>query len=132
MQPRVDYKNLYIDTEFIRERKQVKGEQIQAIYRFLDTKACRSKAILYYFGEENSTYCGECDLCLRRKHLATIEAKIEQEIRVLLMEKSLELHELIDNLTVGSDEQKLKVLRTLTDEGKVAIQDGKQYHWMAN
>lgn len=132
LQPRVDYKNLYIDTEFIRERKQVKGEQIQAIYRFLDTKACRSKTILYYFGEENSTYCGECDLCLRRKHLATIEAKIEQEIRVLLMEKSLELHELIDNLTVGSDEQKLKVLRTLTDEGKVAIQDGKQYHWMAN
>src|SRR5690606_12717586 len=45
LQPRVDYKNLFIDIDFLRERKAIKEEQIKAIYHFLDTKDCRSNAI---------------------------------------------------------------------------------------
>ncbi|NGM73355.1 ATP-dependent DNA helicase RecQ [Sphingobacterium sp. SGL-16] len=131
LQPRVDYKNLFIDTEFIRERKDVKEEQIKAIYHFLDTKECRSNAILAYFGERNTKPCGECDLCLKRKHVEGIDAKIEQEIRVLLLEKPMSLHELIDALTVGDDAKKLSVLRELIDEGKVSLLTDN-YHWKAN
>ena len=131
LQPRVDYKNLFIDAEFIRERKDVKEEQIKAIYHFLDTKECRSNAILEYFGERNTKPCGECDLCLKRKHVEGIDAKIEQEIRVLLLEKPISLHELIDALTVGDDAKKLAVLRELVDEGKVSLLTDN-YHWKAN
>ncbi|MBD1429675.1 RecQ family ATP-dependent DNA helicase [Sphingobacterium litopenaei] len=131
LQPRVDYKNLFIDAEFIRERKDVKEEQIKAIYHFLDTKECRSNAILAYFGERNTKPCGECDLCLKRKHVEGIDAKIEQEIRVLLLEKPMSLHELIDALTVGDDAKKLSVLRKLIDEGKVSLLTDN-YHWKAN
>ncbi|WP_159638977.1 RecQ family ATP-dependent DNA helicase [Sphingobacterium composti Ten et al. 2007 non Yoo et al. 2007] len=131
LQSRVDYKNLYIDSEFIRERKEIKEEQIKAIYHFLDTKECRSNAILQYFGEMNADYCGECDLCLKRKHTEGIEAKIEQEIRVLLLEKSLSLHEIIDNITVGDDDKKIAILRELVDEDKLA-KEGDNYIWKAN
>lgn len=131
LQPRVDYKNLFIDAEFIRERKDVKEEQIKAIYHFLDTKECRSNAILAYFGERNTKPCGECDLCLKRKHVEGIDATIEQEIRVLLLEKPMSLHELIDALTVGDDAKKLSVLRKLIDEGKVSLLTDN-YHWKAN
>ena len=131
LQPRVDYKNLFIDAEFIRERKQVKEEQIKAIYHFLDTKDCRSSAILEYFGEMNSERCGECDLCLKRKHSEGIDAKIEREIRVLLLEKPLTLHEIIDGLGLGTDEQRISILRLLVDEGKIDLQTNR-YYWQAN
>jgi ATP-dependent DNA helicase RecQ len=131
LQSRVDYKNLFIDSEFIRERKDVKEEQIKAIYHFLDTKECRSKAILEYFGEKEFSPCGACDLCLKRKHSEGIDAKIEQEIRVLLIEKPLTLHELIDGLGVGTDEQRISVLRLLVNEGKAVLQTNR-YHWQAN
>lgn len=131
LQSRVDYKNLFIDSEFIRERKDVKEEQIKAIYHFLDTKECRSTAILEYFGEKEFSPCGACDLCLKRKHFEGIDAKIEQEIRVLLIEKPLTLHEIIDGLGVGTDEQRISVLRLLVDDGKAVLQTNR-YHWQAN
>lgn len=131
LQPRVDYKNLFIDAEFIRERKDIKEEQIKAIYHFLDTKECRSNAILEYFGEIGNAHCGECDLCLKRKHVEGIEVKIEQEIRVLLLDKPQSLQELIDNITVGDDSQKLSVLRELVDDGK-AVVTAEMYYWKAN
>lgn len=131
LQPRVDYKNLFIDTEFIRERKNIKEEQIKAIYHFLDTKECRSSAILTYFGEKAIEPCGECDLCIKKKYQKGIEAKIEQEIRVLLLEKPLSLQELIDTITVGNDAQKINVLRGLVDEGKATI-EAEKYQWKGN
>lgn len=131
LQSRVDYKNLFIDTEFIRERKNVKEEQIKAIYHFLDTTGCRSNAILEYFGELNGEPCGECDLCLKRKHTEGIEEKIKQEIRVLLLEKPMNLHDLIDAISVTDDEKKLSVLRELVDEYKIQLKE-MLYYWNAN
>ena len=131
LQPRVDYKNLFIDGEFIRERKDVKEGQIKAVYHFLDTKTCRSTAILTYFGEKESEPCGECDLCLIRKHQQGIEAKIEQEIRVLLLENPLSLPDLFENISVGDDAKKIEVLRQLVDEGKAAV-EAEKYHWKSN
>lgn len=69
LQGRVDYKNLYIDTGFIRERKASKQEQHAAILNFIYTQGCRSQAILSYFGEQTEAFCGQCDLCLRRNKL---------------------------------------------------------------
>lgn len=131
LQSRVDYKNLYIDTDFIRERKKIKQDQIQAIFSYLDTQNCRSVSLLAYFGEVEATPCGECDLCLMRKHKKNIENKIEQEIRVLLLEGDKDLKHLVDSITVGNDKIKLKILRLLIDEKKVELSNST-YIWRAN
>lgn len=131
LQHRVDYKNLFIDADFIREQKQIKEEQIKAIYRYLDTKTCRSQAILSYFGEENAEPCGSCDLCLIEKHKADQEQKTIQQIRSLLLEKPLHLHELIDSITVGSESNRIQILRGLVDEGTI-VQKEELYHWAKN
>jgi len=131
LQARVDYKNLYIDTDFIQEQKQIKEEQVKAIYHYLDTKGCRSQALLHYFGEEDSEACGICDLCLIQKHKHDQEQKIEQQIRVLLLEKSYHLHDLVDSIAVGSESKRIEVLRTLVDEGKVELKE-EMYHWTIN
>ena len=129
LQPRVDYKHLFVDTDFIQSQKQIKEEQIKAIYHYLDTKDCRSQALLAYFGELDSEPCGECDLCLVRKHKDDQEQKIEQQIRVLLLEKSLYLHELIDSISVGNEHIRIQILRRLVDEGKVKL-DQEMYSWI--
>ncbi|NGM60338.1 RecQ family ATP-dependent DNA helicase [Sphingobacterium sp. SGG-5] len=131
LQSRVDYKNLYIDTDFIEEQKQIKEEQIKAIYHYLDTKGCRSQALLRYFGEEDSEPCGACDHCLIQKHNYQQEQKIEQQIRMLLLENPRQLHDLIDSITVGTESKRIEVLRTLVDEGKVELEE-ELYRWAIN
>ncbi|MDR2281818.1 MAG: ATP-dependent DNA helicase, partial [Sphingobacterium sp.] len=54
LQSRVDYKNLYIDSDFLRERRQIREQQVKALYHYLDEKVCRSQALLSSFGELDS------------------------------------------------------------------------------
>lgn len=131
LQSRVDYKNLYIDTNFIRERRQIKEQQIKAIYGYLDEKVCRSQALLAYFGEMESEACGVCDLCLTREFKEGQEQKIEQEMRILLLEKSMGLHDLIDAISVSNETKRIQVLRKLVDLGKIAEVESL-YHWVVN
>lgn len=128
LQARVDYKNLYIDVDFIKERKILKERQLEAIYKFLDTTSCRSLALQRYFGEDVTETCGVCDLCLMRAHSKKIEQKIKDEIKSLLLQRPHALHELIDAVSVGNDAGKIKILRNLLDAEDVALDNGI-YRW---
>jgi ATP-dependent DNA helicase RecQ len=130
LQPRVDYKNLYIDTQFIAERKAIKEEQIKAIYQYLDGKDCRSLSLQHYFGEEATEPCGVCDLCVVRQHKSGVSESIEKKIQYLLLEKPLPLQDLIEAIEIGKEEDRLKVLRSLMDSDTVKIEDDL-YHWNA-
>lgn len=131
LQSRVDYKNLYIDTDFLNARKEIKYGQMQAIFGYLDTRECRSKSLLAYFGEVEATLCGTCDLCLLRKHGDQINNKIIQEVRILLLEGDKSLADLMDSIAVGNDELKLRMLRYLIDDSKIEIV-AEKYKWIAH
>ena len=128
LQGRVDYKHLYIDTSFIKERKRIKEEQIKAIYAYLDTKDCRSIALQDYFGEKDQTFCGVCDLCLLRQQRDGIEGKLKAEIKTILLAGAKDLKQLVDELTIGDDETKLHVVRILLDQELVIFQNDL-YYW---
>lgn len=128
LQARVDYKNLYIDHQFIASRKLLKKSQLTAIDHYLDTDFCRSIALQSYFGEADKQACGACDLCLLRQQAQNIEAKLQVEIQNVLAGSAMDVKSLIDALTIGDDKTRLDVLRKLVDTEKVILQDG-QYHW---
>ncbi|GGE32439.1 MULTISPECIES: RecQ family ATP-dependent DNA helicase [Sphingobacterium] len=130
LQGRVDYKNLYIDTQFIEERKVIKEEQIKAIYQYLDSKDCRSLSLQHYFGEEATEPCGVCDLCVVREHKVGMSESIEKKIQFLLLDKPRLLHDLIEEIEIGKDEDRLRVLRNLLDTEKVKLENDL-YHWNA-
>ncbi len=130
LQPRVDYKNLYIDTHFIAERKEIKEVQVKAIYTYLDTKECRSLSLQHYFGEEAIEPCGVCDLCVVRQHKSGISESIEKKIQYLLLEKPMNLHDLIEAIEIGKDDDRLHVLRQLLDSNTVKL-ESDHYHWNA-
>lgn len=128
LQPRVDYKNLYIDMPFIQARKAFKQEQVKAIYHYLDTKECRSLALQHYFGEQTNEACGVCDLCVTRAFRDNERSKITQEIQQILLANPRTLHDLIDSLSVGKEETRLEVLRELLDSEQVLLKDNL-YSW---
>lgn len=127
-QARVDYKHLFIDTSFIEERKNIKEQQIKAIYTYLDTKDCRSIALQTYFGEKEKAFCGVCDLCLVRQHRADIQEKLHEEIKNVLLAGEKDVKELVDELTLGDDDIKLHVIRLLLDREQILLRDG-MYRW---
>ncbi|QBQ40363.1 RecQ family ATP-dependent DNA helicase [Sphingobacterium psychroaquaticum] len=128
LQPRVDYKNLFIDSQFIQERKKIKQQQLEAIDNYLDTEHCRSVALQGYFGEKDVPPCGTCDLCLMRIHAEGMTEKIETEIRTLLTDKKMDVKSLIDAIETGNDEARLRVVRSLVDSEFVQVEEG-MYSW---
>ncbi|MGM1431024.1 RecQ family zinc-binding domain-containing protein, partial [Sphingobacterium lactis] len=130
LQARVDYKNLYIDTQFIAVRKSHKEEQVKAIYGYLDEKVCRSLALQRYFGEEVEEPCGACDLCLVKAHKAGLDESIGKKIQYLLLDSPRTLHALIDAIDMGSEDDRLRVFRQLLDAGTILLKE-ETYHWNA-
>jgi ATP-dependent DNA helicase RecQ len=128
LQARVDYKHLFIDSSFIEERKNIKEQQIKAIYAYLDTKHCRSIALQTYFGEKEETVCGVCDLCLMRQHREAIHEKLQEEIKTVLLAGEKDVKQLVDELTLGDDDTKLHVIRLLLDKEQIILREGL-YYW---
>ena len=52
-------------------------QKLDKMVRFCETKTCRRKYLLNYFGEEAPAFCGSCDVCLNKPDLkeATIIAQ---------------------------------------------------------
>lgn len=128
LRPRIDYKNLYIDTQFIAERKEIKRKQLLAIESYLGEKHCRSIVLQNYFGELEQTACGACDLCLMKSHGRRVEKKLEKEIEEVLLAGAKDIKTLIDALTIGDDKLKLKVVRTLLDKDIIKLEE-HLYSW---
>ena len=64
---REDSSYLRIPYEVYQKRKERMAERIGAVRTYIaEGETCRSRLLLHYFGEEESTPCGLCDVCLRR------------------------------------------------------------------
>lgn len=65
---RLDSKNIRISDEHYRLRKHVVIEKAEAMLNYAEFEGkCRSRMILEYFGEENPSDCGICDICIQSK-----------------------------------------------------------------
>lgn len=65
---RVDGEQLHIPKEVYEDRKEKFEERILAMINYCqNNRVCRSRQLLRYFGETESTDCGHCDVCLNHK-----------------------------------------------------------------
>lgn len=71
--------NLFISKKIYEQRKTIFEERLKAILNYVSdevTKAnppCRSRRLLAYFGQKESSNCGICDLCTGDQHEKDIE-----------------------------------------------------------
>lgn len=122
---RLPEENVRITPESYKLREEIAREHVDAIFRYANNQdECRSLVIQHYFGEQSTTPCGRCDLCLeRRKHrTAAPETTNRNQIRTLLLERlkeaDLGVKQLAENIPFPIDTI-LAEVSALIEEDKI-------------
>ncbi len=122
---RVDADNLLIDRNLYNFRKNRHYERIRKAIAYAETPVCRSQQLLSYFGESKAPKCGICDVCTGRTR-AELDAesfgKYREKIEHLLAEERLTLEQLVGSFAPKRQEEVLKTLEYLHDEGILELE----------
>ena len=130
LRPRADRLHLDIDVKYIELRKKIQADQIQAVMSYATRMECRSIQLLTYFDELAAEKCGICDVCLAEKKADDndqLDDRIDYEIASLLQNQSHSLVNLVNELTIGTEQERINRIRTLLDAGKIKT-DSKNYY----
>jgi len=127
LRPRIDSKRLHVDTGYIRDRKKVKQQQLDAVLAYLDGIECRSRLLLAYFDEGNAEPCGICDRCLTRNKDEHVSERLMVELADLLSDGPLNIDQLVLGLQSGDEASRLAFIRKRLDEGTLKVNGDKYY-----
>ena len=77
---RVDERLIYLSEQNYAQLKSAAQQRMKSIVDYVsDDSRCRSRQLVTYFGEQSTTDCGMCDVCLKSKsHLGDKESAIEK------------------------------------------------------
>ncbi len=116
---RLPAENIGFSKENYQNRKEAAARRLDALIEFLtNNRECRSTQLLRYFGEEKSTRCGICDICLSMNEtgLSTYEfGQIESQIKTLLAAGPKHLYEIVPFAGDFEEEKILTVIQWLLD-----------------
>ena len=126
--PRVDTERIFLPPSVYQDRIADYKKRIAKMieYAYSDD-TCRSRLLLEYFGEEVAEDCGQCDVCLHRKHMSDDERKAmdaRHAIRKYLADGEPHPLESLTSLGITS-EQLHAALRLMADEEEVVV-DGSE------
>ena len=80
---------LVLSKEIYDNRKKEYMERIEAMINYAtNDDICRSRQLLRYFGEERSTDCNQCDVCIAHKNAPRKQKSNRKEPRNLLQNSS--------------------------------------------
>lgn len=130
IRPRVDFVHMDIDVKYIKLRKKIQLDQINAVLAYTENSECRNVQLLRYFDEPNADKCGVCDVCLAEKKeddLDQLSDRIDFELMKLLQTQTQTIEDLVTGVKSGTENQKLERIRELLDAGKIKT-DGKNYY----
>lgn len=95
---RIDSNRLPLTPQVYEERKENYTSRIHAMLHYANTLSCRSQLLLNYFGQQHSSPCGHCDVCLSEHSSGLKYSEFElyrQKILTALQEKPIPAGEVI-------------------------------------
>jgi ATP-dependent DNA helicase RecQ len=106
---RIDGENIVLSKEIYEDRMKEYERRIHTVIKYANNnKVCRSQQLLYYFGEEKSTNCGHCDVCLEHQTNQTSKDRIEPVQKAILAFLSdKKKHHLTELESLGIPERQL-------------------------
>ena len=122
LRERAAAENLQIDMTRFNFRKKRAEERVEQATRYAETRRCRSRQLLAYFGETTGKSCGICDVCTGRNDAevpAELFDALERKIAAVLQREHLPLEEVLKAFAARRHDQVAKVIDYLLDEGKI-------------
>ena len=91
---------------------------------------CRSKTLLSYFGERETTKCDQCDICLKekRKNLAAEEFKQQKNAIKIALNEKLTINQLITVLPLFPEKKLIQTIQWLMDN-ELIVEGGGKLYW---
>lgn len=124
---REDERTINRVSRYLENQNNLKKEQLKSVVNYItDTKTCKSRLILAYFGETASRDCGICSFCISRQPLKTDFRSLTEEITALLATQDLNSRAL-QQQTQHSAEAVIVVLQQLLETNVITIKPNNQY-----
>ena len=122
---RVDGSDVILDKSVYEERKEQFQKRINSVINYAQNdRVCRSRQLLYYFGEKKSVDCEQCDVCLSHTHHDDHDLQEEIKEKLLAMVADGERHHVTEVRQLDEDwDMVTKVMKELMDEEQL-LMDG--------
>jgi ATP-dependent DNA helicase RecQ len=122
---RVDGSDVILDKSVYEERKEQFQKSINSVINYAQNdRVCRSRQLLYYFGEKKSVDCEQCDVCLSHTHHDDHNQQEEIKEKLLAMVADGERHHVTEVRQLNKDwDMVTKVMKELMDEEQL-LMDG--------
>jgi len=114
-------------SKYLEKQNLVKKEQLISVLHYIkDTKSCKNRLVLNYFGEETKENCGICSYCITQKGKITEADSIADKILSLLKTASLTSREIEKQIKMDTKDIIL-VLQELLENNHIIIQANNKY-----
>ncbi|WP_343707464.1 ATP-dependent DNA helicase RecQ [Flavobacterium sp.] len=114
-------------SKYLEKQNEVKKEQLLSVLHYIkDTKTCKNRLVLDYFGEETTENCGICSYCITQKGKITEADSIADKILSLLRTASLTSREIENQIKMDAKDI-LSVLQELLENNHIIIQANNKY-----
>ena len=128
-QRREDMEHIQLMPEVYEERKSQFEQRIKAMIRYATCdEICRSRQLLYYFGEENYHDCHQCDVCLshRQEGMVSDPSLSAAAMKILELLADGQPHPITELKSIELPESELDAaLYYLTLEERIRQEDGQ-------
>jgi ATP-dependent DNA helicase RecQ len=114
-------------SKFLVQQNEIKVKQFESVINYINnTNRCKSRLILDYFDEPNSTDCGICSYCIANNRKPKGPLETATSILEILKEKPLDSRDIESMLSTTPDET-VFALRLLLEHNKITINTNNQY-----
>jgi len=124
---REDDKTINRVSKYLERQNQLKKEQLQSVLYYIKEKnICKSKIILDYFGEKETTDCGICSYCITKTKGKKDIPSLSKKIIALLQTEDLNSREIQNKIKTSTDDV-IFALQQLLENDSIIIQKNNKY-----
>lgn len=114
-------------SKFLEKQNEIKTAQFEAVVKYITNNTrCKSRLILDYFDEENSSDCGICSYCITKNKPVQSPLDLANAILTLLKGTALDSRE-IESRLEATPQETIAALQMLLDSNRITITTNNQY-----